>query len=341
MERRSFLNKLILASAGVGLSKYSIAVAPEKSKLKLKQLSGSTFSIDDNRISYFLPGLINPIKIIRITDTHLWMDDQRGDPFKQYSQRMAKAYNTTRHFITGEDTNPVESFEAVLEHAVKKNADLLALTGDIFSFPSEAAIEYVYNKLKVTGIPYIYIAGNHDWHYEGMEGSSQMLRNEWTKKRLNLLYQGNDPLMASYKVKDINVIAIDNSTYEILPEQLDFFRMHARKGTPMIIMMHIPVYVPGRSMGYGCGNPLWGGKADRSFELERRKKWPESGHTKVTMDFCSEVFSTANVLGVFAGHVHQQSIDIVDGIPQLCTKANATGAYLEINFQKHPGKMTI
>ncbi|MEA1887668.1 MAG: hypothetical protein U9N72_10720 [Bacteroidota bacterium] len=33
-----------------------------------------------------------------------------------------------------------------------------------------------------------------------------------------------------------------------------------------------------------------------------------------------------------AGHVHRQSIDIVSDKPQFVTEANATGAFLEINF---------
>lgn len=336
MERRSFLNKMILATAGISFSHMSSYNT--SGRLKRRVLEAGSFSVDDNRISYFLEALANPVKIIQITDTHLWSDDQRGEPFKKYSQRMAKAYNITKHFRTGEDTTPERSFEEVLELAVKKNADLLALTGDIFSFPSELAIEWVYRKLNDTGIPYIYVAGNHDWHYEGMEGTSNNLREIWTKKRLNLLYQGSDPMMASRKVKGIDVLAIDNSTFEISPEQLEFFRKYARSGNPFVLFMHIPLYVPGRSLGYGCGNPSWGGESDKSFELEGRRRWPESGHTKITMDFCSEVFSAPNLLGVFAGHVHQQSIDVVRGTPQFCAKANATGAYLEIDFRKTGGE---
>ena len=97
----------------------------------------STFSVDDNRISYFLDEITDPLKIIQISDTHLWMDDLRGEPFMQYSKRMAGAYHTRNHFRTGEITNPKDSFEEVLELALKKNADLFAMTGDIFSFPSE------------------------------------------------------------------------------------------------------------------------------------------------------------------------------------------------------------
>jgi hypothetical protein len=42
------------------------------------------------------------------------------------------------------------------------------------------------------------------------------------------------------------------------------------------------------------------------------------------------VFGAANLLGVFAGHVHRPSLDLVNGIPQVVTEANAVGAWLEI-----------
>ena len=97
------------------------------------------------------------------------------------------------------------------------------MVGDIFSFPSELAIEWVLSKLDETGIPYVYVAGNHDWHYEGMSGNLDLLRNTWINKRLLPLYQGNNPLMAAYDIKGIRFLAIDNSTYEINKDQLEFF----------------------------------------------------------------------------------------------------------------------
>lgn len=331
MERRNFLNTIISASLGLGLTQCKPSASNREEKKSI--LQNGAFSVDDNKVTYFVDELTKPLRIIQISDTHLWMDDKRGVPFADFSKRMAGAYNSTKHFRTGATVNPVISFEETLALAVSGTADLIALTGDIFSFPSEAAIDWAIMKLGETGIPYMYIAGNHDWHYEGMEGSSQSLRDEWTKKRLSPLYQGNDPMMASYKVSGLNVVAIDNSTYEILPEQLEFFRKQAGSGLPLILMMHIPLYAPGRSMGYGCGNPGWNASSDKGYEVERRRKWPEQGHTQTTMDFVSEVFSTPDLLGVFAGHVHSQTVDVVKGIPQFVAGANATGAFLELNFR--------
>ncbi len=330
MKRRNFLNTLGAAGAGIGLGSCTTGIPDKNSQQSLLQ-SGS-FSVDANKITYYLKGITEPVKIFQIADTHLWMDDARGEPYRQYSARMARAYNVTRHFRTGEPTNPEESFVEVLQMAVEKEADLFAMTGDIFSFPSEAAVEWLLENMKGSGLPWLYVSGNHDWHYEGMEGSIHELRETWINNRLKGLYNGKDPMMAAYNIKDVSVLAIDNSTYQIMPEQLEFFREHVQNTKPLVLMMHIPMYAPGRSMGYGCGNPGWGADTDRNFELEGRERWPAEGHTKVTMDFHREVFTAPNLLGVFAGHTHRQTVDLVKESPQFVAAPNATGAYLEIDI---------
>lgn len=329
MERRSFLQYASIAGLGIGVSPRVLAkdtAASRKKKLDV------TFSMDENRISCYVPALKEPVKIFMVADTHLFRDDERGAPYRQYSGRMAGAYNSTRHFQKGTVTNPEESFELALQMAKDQQADMLALLGDIFSFPSEAAIEWVMERLNRSGLRYFYVAGNHDWHYEGMEGSSMELRKTWIEKRLLPLYQGNDPLMAAYDVKGITVVAIDNSVYEILPEQLQFFRAQVRTGKPLMLMLHIPMYAPGRGPSFGCGDPNWGAKTDRNYQIERRPQWPEAGHTKTTMDFHKEVFSAPNLLGVVAGHIHHQSVDILNGIPQFVSDDNASSAFLDIRF---------
>ena len=138
--------------------------------------------------------------------------------------------------------------------------------------------------------------------------------------------------MTVKEINGIRFVTLDNSVYEILPEQLTFFREQVKTGKPLILFVHIPLYAPGRSMGFGCGNPKWGWEADKSFELERRPKWPKTGHTTTTMDFHKEVFAATNLLGIFAGHTHKQSLDVVNGIPQFVTVANAMGGFMEIDF---------
>ena len=110
---------------------------------------------------------------------------------------------TIKQFILKQEkTNPEKAFEEAITYAKESKADIITLLGDIFSFPSELAIEWVLSKLKAIDIPYIYIAGNHDWHYEGMSGELVSLRDKWIKKRLLPLYQRKNPLMATYDIKE-------------------------------------------------------------------------------------------------------------------------------------------
>lgn len=329
MIRRSFFKKTTTALTGLGFTTSSFAKTTNQ---KIKKPFKVCATIDQNNVFFYSEVINESIKVVHIADTHLFKDDERGIPYQEYSNRMAKAYNQTTHFETRIKTNPEEAFEKALAFAKEANADVITLIGDIFSFPSEAAIEWVQSKLEDTGIPYIYTAGNHDWHYEGMEGTLESLRDTWIEKRLLPFYQGNHPLMSAYEIKGIRFLAIDNSTYQINEAQLAFFIEQVASGLPLVLLVHIPMYAPGKKISFGCGNPNWGAATDRSFELERRPKWPESGHTQTTLNFHKEVFNAPNLLGIFAGHIHRNSIELIKGKPQIITDDNASGAYLNISF---------
>ena len=329
MKRRLFFKNAASASLGLGLTKYSSSETTTNHAEKDIQFC---VTVEDNKLQFFSDVIMEPIRIVHIADTHLFRDDERGVPYKKYSGRMAKAYNQTKHFITDELTNPELAFEAALNFAKESQADLITLIGDIFSFPSEAAIEWVQAKLEEVNIPYIYVAGNHDWHYEGMEGPLEDLREKWIANRLLPLYQGNHPLMSAYDVKGIRFLAIDNSTYQINDDQLAFFKKQVASNVPLVLLVHIPMYAPGKSISFGCGNPDWGASSDRNFELEGRLRWPESGHSKTTFDFHKAVFSAPNLMGIFSGHIHRFSLESIKGKPQIVTDDNASGGYLDVNF---------
>lgn len=324
LNRREFVRGGLLAAAVPGMT----AVGGE-APVRRRPVA---FSTEANRIRLICPEVARPFRAVMIADTHLFRDDERGEPFRQYSGRMAKAYNQTKHFQTGAATNPELGLTGALDAAAKAKAEFLALVGDIVSFPSEAAVGWARDQVRAAGLPWLYTAGNHDWHYEGMEGSLESLRATWCQRRLAPLYSGEARLMSVDELHGVRLVALDNSTNEILPDQLEFFRRQVATGKPLVLFIHIPLYVAGRSLGFGCGHPDWGAHSDKGFELERRVKWREGGHTQVTLDFHREVFAAPNLVGVFAGHTHRASVDVVNGVPQFVTDANATGAFLQLDF---------
>lgn len=328
MNRRFFAQTCALAAALPRVG----ATTPSPRDQDRRPSFRAPFSLDAERVRFTSSAFPQRVKCFMMADTHLFIDDERGEPYRRFSARMAKAYNQTKHFQTGAATHPNEAFVQGLALAKESGADLVALIGDIFSFPSEAAVEWTLARLAEAGLPFAYVAGNHDWHYEGMEGSLEELRQTWIERRLKPLYQGRHPLMSAVEVRGIRFLFLDNSHYEILPGQLEFFREQVRSGNPLALMVHIPLYAPGRSVGFGCGHPEWGAKSDRNFELERRPRWPEGGHTEATKQFHREVFAAPNLAGVFAGHIHRPSLDVVQGIPQFVMEANATGAFMTAEF---------
>ena len=329
LSRRCFLESTVYGATVPFLSALTFGntLSGSESAAKETSLPFRSFGVTGNTVRLDSPLIKETVSLTIVGDTHLFRDDARGDDFKQYSGRMSKAYNHTRHFETEKPTNPEESFQATITQAKKDKTDALCLLGDIVSFPTVAGVEWVADKLTASKLTWCYIAGNHDWHYEGMPGSSRELRDTWTKKRLTPLYQGHSPLMYAVDVKGIRIVMMDDSIYEILPEQLDFFRQQVQSGKPLLLMMHIPLYAPGRSVGFGCGHPNWGAATDKNWKIERRPIWSKS-HTPVTMTFHREVFSAPNLLGGFAGHVHRRFIDAINGTPQFTTASNSNGDFL-------------
>lgn len=321
--RRDFLRAGLLAAGALpfGLGAMS-SPAPRLER---------TFTLVGNRVRLTCPRVERAFTVMVAADTHLFRDDARGEPYRQFSGRMAKAYHHTRHFQTGEPTNPEAGFLGLLAAARAAKAAHLALVGDIVSFPSESAVEWALARLGESGVPWLYTSGNHDWHYEGMEGSLDQLRLEWISRRLAPLYRGAEPLMHATDLHGVRLLALDNSTYEVSPAQLAYFRRQVASGVPLILLLHIPLYAPGRPLGFGCGHPEWGAHSDRAHQLERRPRWREGGHTEVTLAFHREVFAAGNLLGVFAGHTHQASLDVVNGVHQCVVEPNAAGGFLQLD----------
>lgn len=94
MKRHSFIQKTATGLLGLGAAHQ---VSAKNLRGKKMALQGYVTQ-DENRVNLYSGFVKEPIKVLLAADTHLWMNDERGDPFRQYSNRMAKAYNQTSHF---------------------------------------------------------------------------------------------------------------------------------------------------------------------------------------------------------------------------------------------------
>lgn len=282
---------------------------------------GQTFTSGIGSLRLFDVGLGRPIRVMVVSDGHLSLDDERGAVYQEYSSRMAKAYPMAMENVSG-----------FFEGFSPENYDLLLMLGDMVSFPSCAGVERVLSFAEGTGLPFGYTAGNHDWHFEGMEGTEVSLRKTWCDKVLAPLYQGRNPLFQRIEVGGVDFVLVDTSACVILPEQLELWREQVRRGRPTVMVCHVPLYTPGRSVGYSVGHPDWNASTDKNWKIERRMRWPEGGHDETTFAFHREVFGAENLLCVIAGHVHVQTLDVYHGKLQYTLRDFAHGGTLDLQI---------
>lgn len=273
-----------------------------------------------NRLRLASPVLKAPLKVWVAGDTHLGLHDQRDDQYADFYRRMAQWPGDT------------QAFERMLKEAKSANVDLLLLVGDQISFPSLANVEFLKSALDAGGVPWMYVAGNHDWHFEGDEGSDSEQRARWIPRRLSSLYpEGADPLCHSRVVKGVRFVMIDDSDYLITREQLAFWKGEVEKGDPVVLAMHIPIWTEGWDRRSCLGSREWGAAIDRYWEIERRHRWPAQA-TPETFAFVESVLSAPNLLGVFTGHIHSFMAARRNGRNMFSVPENRKGDRLEVVF---------
>lgn len=306
----------------------SACVATDKKTAQESPLESLT--VKDGQVYYYLRHVEKNFKVMFLADTHFTVEDERGKDFYSFTQRMGGSAVEPENY--GKSNGREQALLESLKEAKKAGCELVILGGDIINFPSLASVELLEQIMKESGLKWIYTAGNHDWHYEGEQGDAAVLRDKWEQSNLKKLYQGQHPLYSSTVLHGINFVLIDNSTNEVTKEQLDFMQEQIEKGLPIILSMHIPLYLPGHNIDYGCGNPQWNKKNDPYYEIEKRLPWPEEGHTQVTYAFRDLIFHCPLILGVYAGHTHEEAWDVSNNVFQYVAGANYNNDFFMMNF---------
>jgi len=282
-----------------------------------------------------MDGLRKSFVVLHITDAHISVLDKSEGKYHQYSARMDNVcFKKREHYRTKKMTTTAEHFLELMASVRSRNVDLVALTGDIVNNPSKSSVRFVSRAIKDAGIPSLYIAGNHDWHYEGMAGTANELREAWTKESLLPLYGGLNPLCFAVQFRGVNFVAIDNSTYQVNEEQLAFYENEVAHSLPTVLLLHIPIYTPENATNSSCGDPRWGWDSDRNYEIERRERWSKSGNLKSTLAFVDRVKNTENLVAVLTGHIHRARVDkLSDSAVQYVTHTGLCGANRVIIFE--------
>lgn len=261
-------------------------------------------------------GAEKPFTVIHMSDTHLTYADMRDG-----ERKVKLGEDRQRYFPQAE-----EVLRETCALSKKLGAPILH-TGDLTDFVSFANLERVKRFLDENDC--FFAAGNHEFSlYVGEAWEDEAYRN----RSLGLVqsYFKNDIRMSSRVINGVNFVALDDGYYLFEDAQTEFVKNEAKKGLPMVLMLHNPIHEPKlyeavmfRREEYGLHpveNPCayLTGTPDElraCYEPMRNRQQAPDEATKRAIDYFR---AEPLIRAVLAGHLHVNfEGELVPGVPQF------------------------
>lgn len=270
--------------------------------------------IDPADFEVKIKGLTRSYTFFHLTDLH--MGELTTDEAAEMPENRRTYAQHRYEFFAREGQGAAALWDDYMIRAKAERADLLLLTGDIIDFPSEANIKALKDGIKNSGIPTLYVVGNHDWSFADDYHTPNAIATHYPK--FADICNG-DPYISWVEYEDMIVCAVDDTLDCVSEETVDKFLALCGKGKPVILTMHVPLYV--ESMEADC-KACWGGKllmvGGKAF----------NGSDPHVMRFYEAVALDPDtpVKAVITGHLHFHHEDILpNGVPQIVTDKGYTG----------------
>ncbi|MBE6585588.1 MAG: hypothetical protein E7645_03575 [Ruminococcaceae bacterium] len=269
--------------------------------------------IDPAYFEVKIKGLKRDYTFFHLTDLH--MGEMTPAEAAEMSEERRSYAQHRFAFFAREGQGAAALWNDYITCAKVEGADLLLLTGDIIDFPSEANIKALKDGVQNSVIPTLYVVGNHDWSFADDYHTSNAAARHFPK--FSDLCNGN-PHICWVEYEDLIVCAVDDTLDRVTKETVDEFMRLCDLRKPIILMMHVPLYVA--SMEDDCmaswHNLLMvGGKAYHGEDPYVKRFYEAVAldpHTPVKL--------------VVTGHLHFHHEDIFpNGTPQIVTDKGYTG----------------
>ncbi|MBQ3100873.1 MAG: S-layer homology domain-containing protein [Clostridia bacterium] len=270
--------------------------------MKLDMAISETKMLNVDEVEIIIEGLEKSTKIMHVSDSHLTLTDS-SDTID------AVNYQKTREeMFMSEVTDGVtatQRFDRVIKYAETNEIDLIALSGDIVDAPTWGNINYFKNKMNSTEVDHLYAFGNHDWTASWLDATlgGYQSNAQWDKHTpmFNEVIGEGEEKIAVREYDGFTVIAVDNSNNQISAEQYAQIFPYLEGKTPIILMMHVPLYIESMESDVSAvwGKPILMGA-------------PATNPTNTTQMFCNILKSKSSpVVAILAGHIHMDHVDDV------------------------------
>lgn len=231
-------------------------------------------------------GLGKPLKILHMTDSHL--------PFYCESD----PESIIRHGQKRDREKYVRHFEELLQYG-GEHCDLIVHTGDLIDSISKPCVAFV--KAFLPRERFLCVAGNHEYaKYDGLkEDMAYRLRS-----MAEIGGYGVDLFHNACVAGGVNFVGIDDAYHQVEEEQLDFLKNEVKKGYPVVLFMHAPLY---EKELYEKSYQFWKGEicvlgSDAAVHPEVNGDIAEP--TAASKAFYEYVVHEPQIKAVLAGHLH-------------------------------------
>lgn len=253
-------------------------------------------------------GVQTPFRVLHITDTHLVYADMRDG-----QRKVDLAEKRKKYFPEAEEA---------LTFAERTAAELqipIVHTGDLIDFVSVANLEAV--KRFTDENDCFMAAGNHEFSlYVGEAKEDAAYRNQ-SLAAVQAVFK-NDIRMASRVIGGVNFVALDNGYYLFEREQLDFLKNEVKKGLPVVLLLHNPLYekalydrvMQKSPCAYLVGVP------EALMQGYPKDRYAQQLADAITREAVDYIKNETAIKAIIAGHLHFNYEGIFgDRIPQVMT----------------------
>ena len=279
-----------------------------------------THTYTDQTARIAVEGLERPVRVLHLTDIHL----------RYFDDRDAGQKDNVREEIFPISGEYQAGFYELMDRVPEMDLDLVAITGDAINWPSQANIEHLGGLIRKTGVPTMFVPGNHDWRYPQLAPTEE-LRSKWMPALDPLT--GGQPECQVMEAGGIRFVGIDDSMYQITRKQLEFTRQQLATGQPVVMLLHIPISLPTLrpdaikrwKVPIMLADPGWS-DADRKIQgLE-----PD---TPETLEFVRLLTTAPNLVAILSGHLHIFHADSVNRTAvQYVTTNSSIGHHRLVEF---------
>ena len=130
--------------------------------------------VSDTRATIGVRGLPARLTVLHVTDSHVDAGPEPGREAEAEFMLSVNSQGLPDVSAGGAFTSAAAKLRSQLGKGRQEGAQLVAHTGDLVNFPSPKAVAHVQALVAEAGIPFLYVAGNHDWAYSAGGGSGRL-----------------------------------------------------------------------------------------------------------------------------------------------------------------------